>query len=294
MLYLKNFKFRNRLSDTTGTISPCYKDVYPYKIFSNYEEFNLSFEPITILYGDNGCGKTTALNIMAEALQLKRTALYNKSSFFESYIGGCSFAKACDIPENSCILTSDDVFDYMLNIRSINAGVDNKREDLFSEYNKLKIEQRRGRSSAAAFRMNSLDDYERIARNNAVRDRTQSSYVQNYLADNIRERSNGESAFYYFTQKIDKEGLYLLDEPENSLSPENQLKLREYLENAARFFNCQFIISTHSPFILSIKYAKIYELGVDDFPVKHWTDLKSMRLYYEFFMENAKRFDKHS
>ena len=38
-----------------------------------------------------------------------------------------------------------------------------------------------------------------------------------------REHSNGESAIKYFTEKIGEGGLYLLDEPENSLSPEKQL-----------------------------------------------------------------------
>ncbi len=34
------------------------------------------------------------------------------------------------IPENSRIITSDDVFDYMLNIRTFNEGIDQKREEL--------------------------------------------------------------------------------------------------------------------------------------------------------------------
>ena len=45
--------------------------------------------------------------------------------------------------------------------------------------------------------------------------------MREYLPENIREHSNGESAFLYFTEKIQENGLYLLDEPENSLSPEN-------------------------------------------------------------------------
>ena len=72
---------------------------------------------------------------------------------------------------------------------------------------------------------------------------------------NVREHSNGESALKYFTEKIEDNGLYLLDEPENSLSPERQLDLKKYIEDAARFFSCQFIIATHSPFLLSIKKA---------------------------------------
>ena len=72
------------------------------------------------------------------------------------------------------------------------------------------------------------------------------------LPDNMREHSNGESAFLYFAEKIQKNGLYFLDEPENSLSPVKQQELLRFLEDSARFFNCQFVIATHSPFLLSM------------------------------------------
>lgn len=71
--------------------------------------------------------------------------------------------------------------------------------------------------------------------------------------DNVREQSNGESAFRYFIEKMEENGLYLLDEPENSLSPERQLELMQYIEDSARFFGCQFVISTHSPFFLTMR-----------------------------------------
>lgn len=56
---------------------------------------------------------------------------------------------------------------------------------------------------------------------------------------------------------IEPDALYLLDEPEVPLSPENQTKLAEKLNNAARFLGCQFIISTHSPFVLGTLNAKV-------------------------------------
>ncbi len=37
------------------------------------------------------------------------------------------------MPHGSRIITSDDVFDFMLNLRSINDGVDTRREELRSE-----------------------------------------------------------------------------------------------------------------------------------------------------------------
>ena len=112
---------------------------------------------------------------------------------------------------------------------------------------------------------------------------TQSRYVRSELMDNIREYSNGESAFIYFSEKITENGLFLLDEPENSLSPARQQELVKFLEDSARFFGCQFVISTHSPFLLSMRGAKIYDLDEDPADVKRWTELENVRAYYTFF-----------
>ena len=60
------------------------------------------------------------------------------------------------------------------------------------------------------FKMRSLDDYEQLKKKIAVRRNTQSQYVRKNLMDNVREHSNGESAFLYFTDKIRENGFYLL------------------------------------------------------------------------------------
>ena len=120
------------------------------------------------------------------------------------------------MPKDSRIITSDDVFDYMLNIRNLNEGIDRKREMLFEEYLDTKF---------AKFRMKSLDDYEQLKRVNNARRKTQSQFIRSELMDNVREYSNGESAFLYFTEKVTENALFLLDEPENSLSPAKQQEL---------------------------------------------------------------------
>lgn len=141
------------------------------------------------------------------------------------------------------------------------------------------------------FQLKSLDDYDKLKKVNLARSKTQSQFVRKKLHDNVRERSNGESAFYYFTDKIRDNGLYLLDEPENSLSVERQMELKEFLENSARFFGCQFIISTHSPFLLSMSGAKIYDLDETTVDVKRWTELENVRAYYRFFKKNGHLFE---
>jgi predicted ATPase len=248
---------------------------------SRRQLFELDFEPITILYGGNGSGKTTALNIIAEKLGLVRDTLYNRTNFFETYTKLCSYHLACSIPKESRMITSDDVFDYMLNLRSINNGIDQKRDDLFQECLESKYSN---------FQMRSLDDYDQLKKVNLARRKSQSQYVRKQLMNNIREQSNGESAFRYFSEKINDNGLYLLDEPENSLSPQRQQDLLALIEDFTRFFGCQFIIATHSPFLLAMKTAKIYDLDDSPTKVKKWTELSNVRLYYDFFKQHECEF----
>ncbi|WP_413066285.1 AAA family ATPase [Siminovitchia sp. 179-K 8D1 HS] len=284
MIYLHSFSFPNEDMEFDFFMKikrTCYDSFYPFKILSRKGLERIAFEPVTILYGGNGSGKSTALNVIAEKTGIKRDSIYNKSNFFPDYVNLCEMQLKADIPENSRIITSDDVFDYMLNIRYLNEGIDQKREKLFEEYLDAKYSR---------FQMKSMADYEQLKKVNAARRKTQSRFVRNELMDNVREYSNGESAFRYFTEKIGDNGLYILDEPENSLSPKRQMELMKFIEDSARFFGCQFIISTHSPFLLSMKEAKIYNLDENPAKVRRWTELENVRTYYEFFKKHENEF----
>ena len=236
---------------------------------------------MTILYGGNGSGKSTALNVLAEKTGVKRDSIYNKSNFYPDYVNMCEMQLKSEVPENSRIITSDDVFDYMLNIRNLNEGIDQKREEVFEEYLDARYSH---------FQLKSIADYEQLKKVNTARSKTQSRFVRNELIDNVRGYSNGESAFRYFTEKIGDNGLYILDEPENSLSPKRQMELVKFIEDSARFFGCQFIISTHSPFLLSMKESKIYNLDENPVNERHWTELENVRTYYEFFKRQENKF----
>lgn len=287
MVYLTHFSFPSLEEEYTFHFQlkrTCYDTLYPFGILSKRHLECLDFDPVTILYGGNGSGKTTALNVMAEKLGLPRDTPYNRSNFFEDYTDRCGFqlaGPAASLPAVSRVITSDDVFDFMLNIRTLNQGIDRKREELFDEYLEAKYSH---------FQMRSLADYEELKKVNLSRSKTQSKFVREMLMDNVREHSNGESAFLYFQEKMQEAGLYLLDEPENSLSPERQQELAQFLENSARFFDCQLIIATHSPFLLAIHGAKIYDLDEDPVDVKKWTQLSNVRAYYDFFQAHSREF----
>ena len=285
-MYLKSITFPDKEAEFDFFIEikrKVYNTFYPFQILSKRGLKRLDFAPITILYGGNGSGKTTALNVIAEKIGAEREAMYNKSSFFPDYLDFCSVERIFNDPVHKRIITSDDVFDYILTLRSVNEGIDEKREELFNDYLESKY---------ATFQLKSLDDYDELKKMTEARRKTQSRYVREHLMGNVREQSNGESAFRYFIEKMDENGLYLLDEPENSLSPGKQLELKQFIEDSARFFGCQFIISTHSPFLLSLKEAKVYDLDAEPVSVRRWTELDHVRSYYDFFKQHQASFEK--
>ena len=53
---------------------------YPLGLFPG--GLRLEFAPVTILYGNNGSGKSTILNLMAEILEIGRRTPINNSPFF--------------------------------------------------------------------------------------------------------------------------------------------------------------------------------------------------------------------
>ena len=285
-LYLSAFYFPGEEAETDFMfdLKTTYdQSVYPYGVLPRAGLEEIIFRPVTILYGGNGSGKSTALNIIAEKLHLTRSSAYNRSRFFENYVDRCRVTVDETIPQNSRIITSDDVFDMMLDIRSINEGIDRKREQLAEDYYVLKHEK---------FQLRSLDDLDHLHRITQARSKTKSRFIENESGKSLRERSNGESALMYFQSKIEMDTLCLLDEPENSLSPENQVILADFLAESVRYCGNQLVISTHSPFLLALPGAKIINLDERSRIVDNWTELKNARVYYDFFKKHADEFGR--
>ena len=98
MIYLKRFSFPS-LSEECDFLHPGDSlgadrrplfhtgSFYPFNVLPEVSLNKIEFDSITILYGENGCGKTTALNIIAEKLRLKRDSLFNSGRFLNDYLG---------------------------------------------------------------------------------------------------------------------------------------------------------------------------------------------------------------
>ena len=270
----------NEMNFILGQKMTCYNGIYPFKIFPEKGLRRLEFAPVTILYGGNGSGKTTLLNIIAEKARLARHSAFSGSAFFQDYVSMCSM-DAGRIPLESQILTSDDVTDYLLDMRHLNDGIDAKRSELMDDYTDRKYKE---------LRFTSLEDYDTWKEGYDAKRQTKSRFVRDRLMRNVEMLSNGETAMKYYMDRIKENALYLIDEPENSLSARFQMDLMEYIAIAARFNECQFVISTHSPFLLSLPGAKIYDLDSDPVQVRKWTELENVRVYYDFFQKHQAEF----
>lgn len=58
----------------------------------------------------------------------------------------------------------------------------------------------------------------------------------------------------------------------------------------ARLLQCQFIIATHSPFMLGTLNAKIYNLDKKEYDIAKWSELENVRYFYDFFKKHEKEF----
>ena len=264
----------------------CFENQYPFGIFPERELSRVEFAPITIFAGGNGSGKSTLLNVLAEKLQLGRGAPFNTTPFFGDYIRLCRV----DYEEGSAggrIITSDDVFQSILAGREANRRRDAEREALLREY----WEERGRRERGNGFRMTSLDYADKLKKSNLTRG-TPSRYVREYLSRPTQEASNGECALDFFANAIGENALYLLDEPENSLSPLYQTKLVQFLEDSVRFYGCQLVIATHSPILLSLRGARIYNMDARPVSGCRWTELENVRLLHDFFCDRDDEFNR--
>ncbi|MDD2971878.1 MAG: AAA family ATPase [Lachnospiraceae bacterium] len=256
MIFLSSFK----LSEEEVTNA----NIYPYNVFRRKSVVPFVFAPITAFYGNNGSGKSTILNIMANKLELKGREYATSNSF--GIVDYCyKFSEEC------AYTLGDDESGYPIKRLPANSRYI-KSEDILYEIKKIQQRQILGNGMK----------YDLVKKGLSEKQATQfllsreGKQQQAFIEFAQEKYSNGETALQYLEEFLIPDALYLLDEPEVSLSPQNQVKLAQEVNHMTRFLDCQFVIATHSPFMLGTLNAKIYNLDTVDYDVQEWYGLENI------------------
>ncbi len=102
-----------------------------------------------------------------------------------------------------------------------------------------------------------------------------------YGGKSLHQQSHGESFLALFVNRFEQ-GIYLLDEPEAALSPQRQLSFLKILHDLAEPNQAQFLISTHSPILLSYPGATLYSLDGDSIEEIGYRETEHYRLTKDF------------
>lgn len=103
-------------------------------------------------------------------------------------------------------------------------------------------------------------------------------------SEKYHEKSHGESFLAIAQNYMRADGVYIFDEPEAALSPQRQLTLLMDIYKCAKD-GAQFLIATHSPILLGIPDADIYNFDMGEVRLCEYEETDSY-IVTEMFMNN--------
>jgi predicted ATPase len=214
-------------------VEACWGEGFPFEIpaIDQVEALRLD-APVTLLAGDNGTGKSTLVEALAQAIgfateggELERPG--ERPAVPHSVFGGALEPVLSDTkPHNGYFLRAESFFNVAAMIDT--GGIFSPDLSLYGDVP-------------------------------------------------LHGQSHGESFLALASNRFGGDSLYMLDEPEAALSASGALALLAIVARAARA-GAQFVIATHSPILLAIPGARIYELGAGGFAPCAYDDLDAVRL----------------
>ena len=270
MIYLSSFMLSNKQVKNPN--------IYPYNVFRGKYIEPFVFSPITVFYVNNGSGKSTLLNIIANRLQLNGKEYATSNSF--------GIVDYCNAFSNECSYSlGEDDFGFVIKNLPGNSRYI-KSEDILYEIKKIQQKQVLSDGMEYDYVQKGMTIQEAKDFLSSKEGRKQEEYIK--FAQ--EKYSNGETSMQYFEEYLQPNALYLLDEPEVSLSPSNQVLLANEINKLARLLECQFVIATHSPFMLGTLNAKIYNIDTKEYDVVKWNELENVQYFYNFFKKHEQEF----
>ena len=212
--------------------------------------------------GDNGCGKSTLLEIIAAGHRLPslgRQAVSDHPLMASARAALPAFRFIRSRPiRHGFFFRADDVTGFLQSVQQATREHDAIADELAGS-----IPGDWGRERAVGMA------------------RAQSEALKNRYGEDPFARSHGELYLDLFRARINKAGLYLMDEPETPLSPTNVLALIALIQDAVAD-GAQFVIATHSPILMALPEARILDVNESPPAEVAWDDVEHVSLTRAF------------
>ncbi len=263
-LQLRRIEFRLPAGDAART--------FPFSVPAVRELGALELTaPVTFLVGENGSGKSTVLEAVAAAAALPAVGA-DELRDDRTLAAQRRLAQHLKLAWNKrthrgFFLRAEDFFGFARRVARMREEAGDRLTEIQEEFRDASA-WARGLASLPAAR--SLHEMEQL------------------YGKDLDARSHGESFLKLFGARLVPGGLYLLDEPEAPLSPQNQLGLIALIR-AGVAEGSQFLVATHSPILLALPGAAI--LSFDETPPRFvpYAELEHVRLTRDF-LDDPERF----
>lgn len=97
--------------------------------------------------------------------------------------------------------------------------------------------------------------------------------------------SHGEGFVRFFEERMSRQGIYFMDEPESALSPKRQLELLRLLNSIQERANSQVIMATHSPILMALPNATVLEVTRGSIAETDFRETSHFKLYRSFISD---------
>lgn len=252
MIYLRQLRQKRALAESG----------YPYTLPPVQQLSALEFTaPVTLLVGDNGCGKTSVLEIAAAASSAVRIGKPGKDTQSAALLQQAAkfFSPVFSKKPRSCFCFSAESFTHYIDfLVAERAESDRALREVAATY-----------GNRYAGQLAAMPYQRTIAEIDAM------------YENRLDQRSHGQGFLDFFSARLIPGGLYFIDEPESALSYGNQLALIYLMQDAVRH-DAQFIVATHSPILAAYPGALLMELSDGTFLPTKYDDLANVAFLKRF------------
>jgi predicted ATPase len=254
----------------TLRLKPFDKRGFPFDlpVLQNFKEIEIDL-PITIFIGDNGCGKSTILETLAYSIGLP--TISSKSIETDGSLKAAKLLAPyfqlswTNKTRQGLFFRAEDFTGFIRSVNELRSAFDKDMQDFEASLEGHSLERVRGMITG---------------QKNAL--------IEKYGSD-LNAYSHGEGFLKIFESRFTQKGIYILDEPEASLSPLRQLSLISLIKEMVQQRGAQFILATHSPILMGIPNAKLLELRDGLITQTSFEETEHYRIT-KGFLENREQF----